>query len=218
MNVCIIPARGGSTRIPGKNKRLFHGKPIVAYSIETALASGLFQHIVVSTDDVDIMRIADQYKETKAVKVHPRLAEHCLDEVGTQEVARAVLLWMMETLLAERYRKQYPAFSDLACVLYATAPLVTPGDLRYGRACLLESMKTRFAFAVGTQPLRDAGAFYWGRIDAFLESQPLVSPYSVMVPMPEHRVCDINVEGEWKEAERKYALVRHEEGNDAAGN
>src|SRR5688572_27060303 len=111
MNVAIIPARGGSTRILRKNIRMFHGKPIIAYSIAAAKESKLFGRIVVSTEDGEIGRMAEGYGATW----YPRGLELTVDEVGTQEVARDVLAWLVE-------QNDIPEY---ACCIYATAPLMS---------------------------------------------------------------------------------------------
>lgn len=181
---CIIPARGGSTRIPHKNRRLFHGKPIIAYSIETARDSGLFDRIIVSTDDRDIAEIAVAY----GAEVEKRSEEMARNEVGTQEVVRDALL----AIEAEP--------NDYVCCVYATAPLMSAADLERG----FEELGTGnyyFTFSVGTQPLCDAAQFYWGDADAFLSREPLIGPLTAMIPIVPERVCDINIESDWFRAE-----------------
>lgn len=193
MSIAIIPARGGSQRIPHKNVREFHGKPIIAYSIESARASGLFDKIIVSTDDVKIARIADNH----GAMIHIRPAALAQDEVGTQEVVKAVL----ETI----GRRAKP--NGYACCIYATAPLMTADDLRRGYNIILKRLAS-FAFSVGTDPLQDAGQWYWGRVSAFLESVPLIDEQTVMVPIDRRRVCDINTEEDWARAEAMFISIR----------
>lgn len=189
--IAIIPARGGSTRIPGKNWKEFHGKPIIQYSIETAQACGLFDRIIVSTDHPKIAEAAD----AAGAHVLWRPARLSVDQVGTQDVARAAL----------------QAFTDVkyACCIYATAPLMTPDDLRMGFAQLRNQEANHdFAMAVGAHPLRDAGQWYLGKAVAFDEQRPLIGPRTVMVPIPEERVCDINTEEDWNEAHRKWTIMQ----------
>jgi CMP-N-acetylneuraminic acid synthetase len=112
VNVAIIPARGGSRRIPKKNIRPFHGRPIIAYSIEAAWNSGLFRNIIVSTDDDEIEREAFN----RGASVFRRVLDD--GERGTQEVAAEVL-------------ESWRGF-DYACCIYATAPMLTAQDLRNG--------------------------------------------------------------------------------------
>ena len=202
MSVCIIPARGGSRRIPNKNIRDFHGKPIIAYSIATAQASGLFSRIIVSTDSEAIGAVAVKY----GAEARMRSAVHLTsDGVGTQEVTAYALV-------------QAGISYGYACCIYATAPLMSADDLRRGLA-ELESADAHsghcdafsFAFSVGTEPLRDAGQFYWGRVKAFLGRVPLISPESLMIPIPDNRVCDINTESDWQRAEQMYAALHQGE-------
>lgn len=190
MKIAIIPARGGSQRIPGKNKRLFHGKPIIQYSIELAKReNSMFDFVIVSTDDPEIRDIATSL----GVTVHERSPELAQNDVGTQAVAAEVVRWAGNMWIPPEY----------ACVIYPTAPMACAADLWRG----LEQVAHKgheFAFSVGTSPLRDAGQWYWGRGWAFTERRPLVSTYSAVVPIAEERVCDINVEAEWRQAEEMY--------------
>lgn len=186
--IAIIPARGGSTRIPMKNIREFHGKPIIVYSIETAKRSGLFSQIIVSTDHGEIAAIA---QAAGAFTVW-RPAAMAKNEVGTQEVAAQVL---------EGFDCK-----ELACVIYPTAPLMTENDLNIGHQQLLQNKgRVDFAMSVGAEPLRDAGQWYFGTCEAFNLRRPLISPRTVMVPIPESRVQDINLEEDWMRAKRLYA-------------
>lgn len=207
--IAIIPARGGSTRIPKKNIRPFHGKPIIAYSIETARASHLFDEIVVSTDDPAIIDVAKKC----GAKVHMRRASLCRDQVGTQEVTRAVLKWWGE---------QHPERAGtIACCIYATAPLMTVADLRRGRE-MLEVSGYAYAYAVGGNdyPFEHAGTFYWGHAAAFLQGlklgqckTPAGSPdeaATVLVHIPANRVCDINTEDDWLRAEAMYQELQEQ--------
>jgi pseudaminic acid cytidylyltransferase len=184
VRLAIIPARGGSVRIPRKNIRPFFGKPIIAYSIELAKASRMFDEIIVSTDDAEIAKVANLYGADALIRPEG------WDEIGTQEVAARVV----EQLTMPRH----------VCVIYATAPLLTVGDLENGWQAMRE-WHPLFAFSVGTEPLRDAGAFYWGEGWAFAKRVPLIGPRTAMVPIPESRVCDINTMEDWRVAERLYA-------------
>lgn len=184
-SICVIPARGGSRRVPGKNIRLFHGKPIIAYSIDCALESGLFDEVLVSTDDIDIARIA----QDRGVNVSWRPDSLAEDNIGTQEVMR----WTLEPNPGYAY----------ACCLYATAPMATPEDLRVGYRVLIAEADYGLAYAVGPD-LSDAGQWYWGTVDAFLRCDDPHDCGAVVVIPPE-RVCDINTEDDWKRAERMYA-------------
>lgn len=193
MNVAIIPARGGSTRIPSKNIRPFLGKPILAYSIETAKASGLFERVYVSTENRMVAAVA---KECGAA-ILERPSELSEDHVGTQEV------------MAYHASNKPTDRGAYLCCIYPTAPLLLPADLRMGLD-LLVSYGADFAFSIGSSPLRDAGAFYWGRRRAFADGNVLFGPNSIMVPLPETRVCDINVEADWQRAQSLYQAANQE--------
>jgi pseudaminic acid cytidylyltransferase len=190
--VCIIPARGGSRRIPRKNIKLFHGKPIIAYSIETARASGLFDQIVVSTDDREIAAVANAY-DAAALMRPASMAE---DIVGTQEVARHAIEAMAGDGLT----------FDFACCIYPTAPMMRTMDL-FNAFEKMKEYGANFAFSVGTEPLQDAGMFYWGMTKSFLERRPLYGPDSIMFPIPAARVCDINFIDDWIKAENLFAKL-----------
>ena len=189
--ICVIPARGGSQRIHKKNIVDFHGKPIIIYSIDGARESGLFDQIVVTTDSGQIADIAHK----AGAHAVWRPAWLAMNEVGTQEVATTTLAMFAPDL-------QYAA-----CV-YPTAPMMTPDDLRRGMALLKNNEAQHdFAMAVGSAPLRDAGQWYIGTAAAFVERRPLISPRTLMVPIPEDRVCDINTDEDLAEAHRMYTLL-----------
>jgi pseudaminic acid cytidylyltransferase len=172
MNVAIIPARGGSRRVPRKNVRDFHGRPIIAYSIEAAKASGLFERVIVSTDDKEIAEVSRFF----GAAVFPREWDN--GDRGTQEVTAEVLRWTGDV--------------DRACCIYATAPMLLPGDLCMGLASLREHP---YAYV--------PGLYYWGRTDAFLSGVPLSE--GVEVQFPAGRYIDINTPEDFEKAERMYA-------------
>lgn len=189
--VCVIPARGGSRRLPRKNAMLFEGKPMVARAIETAQESKCFGEIIVSSDDSIILRIAARHGALP-------LARQWKDPdgaVGTQEVTAKVL-----AQVACSTRKY-------VCCLYPTTPLVTPLDLQVG---LMHAKKSGvyFSMAAGAQPLRDAGAFYIGRAEHFYRGFPLLGIHTRLIILPEERVCDINTQEDWECATRKYRALR----------
>ena len=186
--VAIIPARGGSQRIPRKNVRDFCGRPIIEYSIETAIKSELFDKVVVSTDDEEIGEISR--KAGALVMFRPP----CDGSMGTQEVARLVL-------------HQLPIMSTTACVIYATSPLLLPDDLKDGLAALQEPGR-QFAMSVCDSPLADAGCYYWGWYESFMFGLPLIAPHTAMVPLPADRVCDINTLADWSAATYLYQALR----------
>ena len=225
--VAIIPARGGSKRIPRKNIRPFAGKPIIGYSIEAALQSQLFDRVIVSTDDAEIATVAGSFG---AEVPFLRPAELADDFAGTNAVVKQCLEWLLE--------HNEPV--DFACCLYATAPFVQVKYLRDGYDRLVASGKsyafsvTSFSFpvqrairinedgnvealypemiATRSQDLEeayhDAGQFYWGRADAFLQNVVTFSPASLPVVLPRYLVQDIDTYEDWKRAELMYEALQ----------
>ena len=187
-SIAIIPARGGSVRLPGKNVKPLAGKPVIQYSIELAKASGLFDEIIVSTDDVGIGMTA------RLLDADVWQREPDDGTKGTQEVAGDIL---------RKIRKAH-----IACVIYPVAPLLNVGDLHMAYVSLAISTKP-FAFAVGINPLRDAGAFYAGHADAFRRSVKLETN-AEFIFLPDERVCDVNLPEDWEELERKFAALRRQ--------
>ncbi|WP_085710446.1 MULTISPECIES: pseudaminic acid cytidylyltransferase [unclassified Pseudomonas] len=223
-NVAIIPARGGSKRIPRKNLKPFDGVPMIARSIRTALDSGLFDQVVVSTDDEEIAELAQAHG---AQVPFLRPAELADDFTGTAAVIVHAL-------------QQLPHF-DYACCVYATAPLLQARFLRQGLELLEQHPDKSFAFSVTdfgfpvqraltldgqgaltalypefrntrSQDLpaafQDAGQFYWGRSEAWLRGEILYSPASLPVILPRHLVQDIDTAEDWKRAEYLYAALK----------
>lgn len=230
MNVAIIPARGGSKRIPKKNIREFCGIPMIAWSIRAAWASGCFERIIVSTDDEEISAIA---REHGAEVPFLRPAELGSDTATTSQVIRHALEWI------ERSSGVLPT---LACCLYATAPFVQVSDIEHGLA-LLSASDADFAFTVTSfefpvqrairvdvegrvdmlypayyttrsqdlEPaFHDAGQFYWGRSQAWLAEQPIFDSHSLAIRIPHFRVQDIDSEDDWKRAELMFQTLRQE--------
>lgn len=182
--ICVIPARGGSTRIPRKNIKEFHGLPMLAYPIFVAKASKIFNQIIVSSDDDEILAIAKQY----GAEAHKRSVALSQDDVGTQEVMAHVL---------ENY------ISTEACCLYPCTPLLHLRDLIVAHYSLLFH-RNDYVVSVGRNPLRDAGAFYFGYTDAFKSDKPLFGDTTRLYPLPDERVCDINTPEDWARAEMLY--------------
>ena len=226
MKLAIIPARGGSKRIPRKNIRDFLGKPIIAYSIEAAQKCGLFDHIVVSTDDSEIAEIA---RALGAEAPFIRPASLADDHAGTIPVIQHALNWF------GAQGKQV----DYACCIYATAPFVTAQDLQDGFEILSASSKsfafsvTRFGFPIQRalrisgegieafspefndtrsqdleEAFHDAGQFYWGRGTAFLGNERLFSHASLPVILPQYRVQDIDTIEDWERAEIMHEVLQ----------
>jgi pseudaminic acid cytidylyltransferase len=185
--VCIIPARGGSVRIPGKNIKPFHGKPIIEYSIETAQRSMLFDDIIVSTDDAEIARIARK----AGASVFWRKGTDDGTK-GTQEVAADVL-------------REKPA--GLACVLYATAPLLNAWHLIGAyRRLVAHPNALSFVYSVDWRSV-DIGGYYWGWGAAFVAGDDLQRRGTPVV-LEEKYCCDINTPEDWARAESMYDALR----------
>lgn len=180
MRVAIIPARGGSVRVPRKNVREFRGKPMLAYPLEAAKASGLFDLITVSTDDAEIAAVSFTHGAT----VIPRPFDD--GSMGTQELAARVL---------DRLELQGAA----ACVIYPCTPMLTAEDLKAGWQRLLSPEARCFVRSVGPDG-EDAGAFYFGWIRAFRDRRPLDAFNTADHVLPAERVIDINTEADWSRA------------------
>lgn len=190
--VCIIPARGGSRRIPRKNIKLFHGKPIIAYSIETAKESGLFEKVYVSTEDEGIADISRKYGAT----IYHRQEDMAHDEIGTQEVVRACLQGL--NYLHEREPDAGVPNYQYACCMYACAPLMTPMDLKLG-----------YARMDGTAPyVYVDGYYYWGFVQSFLNQTPVEN--GLRQYLPSERWIDVNTPEDWEKAEAMYAALHPE--------
>lgn len=190
MKLAIIPAKGTSRRIPGKNIREFHGKPIIAYSIQAAqqaIARGAFDRIVVSTDDYEVGHVAHEY----GADVILRRKALCADEVGTQEVAYEAAEMMRATHV---------------CCIYATAPMVQAQDLVAG----MDSLGDRYYYAagIGLDPLRDAGQFYCSDVSAMRDKRVLYRDSTRLVIVPRERVCDINTQADWDRALAMYSTMQ----------
>ncbi|MEM8878149.1 MAG: pseudaminic acid cytidylyltransferase [Pseudomonadota bacterium] len=225
-NTAIIPARGGSKRIPRKNIMPFLGKPMIGWSIEAAIDSGLFDRIIVSTDDPEIAETAKNFGAQVPFMRPPHLSD---DHTPTVPVIAHALHWLSEN--------QGETEAGLVCCLYATAPFIEAQDLVSARALLIESDAdyalpvTSFAFPIEravdlsadnwltmrnpensqtrSQDLReayhDAGQFYWGRQSAWAEQRPVLGGDAVGLPIPRTRVQDIDTPEDWARAE---ALMR----------
>lgn len=220
MRLAVIPARGGSKRIPHKNIKEFCGKPIIAWSIEAALNSGCFDRVIVSTDDAEI---ADVAREWGAEVPFMRPEELSDDYTGTVPVIRHAIEWFEERGLNFEY----------VCCIYATAPFVTAEDIQKGFE-ILTSTGSAYAFSVTSfgfpiqravrittdghlemfypehmqtrsqdleEVYHDAGQFYWGLSDAWKEEKILFSQEASPVILPRYRVQDIDTPEDWIRAE-----------------
>lgn len=221
-NLCIIPARGGSKRIPRKNVRPFLGKPMLAYSIETAKRTGLFDEIMVSTDDDEIVEVAKHYGASVPFM---RSAEAASDYSTTAEVLKEVLA---------NYQKLGKEF-DYFCCFYATAPLVQSQDVISAFEKLQNSdfscvfPVVQFSYPIwrcldlaedGTmtrhwpeydksrsqdlpKEYHDTGTFYWYKTKEWLAGIKKMGGIEV----DETTIQDIDTETDWKMAEMKYHLL-----------
>lgn len=226
--IAIIPARGGSKRIPKKNIRMFCGRPMIAWPIEAAIKSELFDRIIVSTDDELIAQVAREHgAETPFLRPH----ELSDDYTGTNAVVKHCLQWL------EKHEQQ----PDYACCIYATAPFLQPKYLSEGFNTL-KKCKCTFAFSVTSFPFpiqrsirirqdgymepifpesvpkrsqdleeayHDAGQFYWGSAESFLLDKPLFAQESMPVILPRFLVQDIDTLEDWKRAELMYEASVH---------
>lgn len=227
MKVAVIPARGGSKRIPRKNIKPFCGQPMIAWSIETALASRCFDRVIVSTDDDEIATIATAIGAEAPFRRPPELSH---DEAGTMPV--------MEHALASLSLQQ--AGLTHACCIYPTAPFIRQEDLRQGLDLLIASDRD-YAFTVTSfgypiqralrldeqgrvsmfepahartrsqdleEAFHDAGQFYWGKAIAWLEQRPVFSKQSIALRLPRYRVQDIDTPEDWIRAEWMFRQLR----------
>ena len=225
-NLAIIPARGGSKRIPRKNIREFLGKPVMAYSIHAALESKLFDEVMVSTEDPEIAEAAVKY----GAKVpFFRSEENANDFATTVDVLLEVL---------DEYAKQNTRF-EYGCCLYPAAPFTRPDQLKKGFDLLKEKKadcvfpvvafshpvwrgfrtdgngRAQFLFPehadTRTQDLErvyhDAGQWYWFSTEALLAGNKLFTDKTYTIELPGTEVQDIDHETDWALAEMKYRLI-----------
>ena len=183
--ICVIPAKGHSTRIPEKNRKLFHGKPILAYSIEAAQQSEIFNRIVVSTDDAQIANLAYEY----GASAWKRTAELCTDDIGPNQVTAHVI-------------RAYPTHK-WACCIYPCAPLITPDDLREAARIAQENQETPYSYVYAE------GQFYYGLAKHFVTDP---DNFENSYRMESRRYIDINTQEDWDRAEKLRARCSHDEG------
>jgi pseudaminic acid cytidylyltransferase len=229
MNIAIIPARGGSKRIPRKNIKQFAGLPMIAHAIRAARECGVCDRVIVSTDDEEIAAIAREHGAETPFLRPPELAN---DYAGTMEVVQHAIA-TLDT--EENCCPQY------VCCLYATAPFVTAGllrsaleALRLGTHSYVFTVST-FGFPIqralrltadgGLEPMypeyrftrsqdleeayQDAGQFYWGKTAAWKTGEMLYSPAATPVVVPRHLVQDIDTPEDWDRAEWLYQAWQH---------
>jgi len=226
MQVAVIPARGGSKRIPRKNIKSFCGKPIIAWPIETAIESGLFDRILVSTDDQEIADVAQAFGAEVPFMRPAKLAN---DYAVTTEVIGHSISWMQ----SQNWKL------DAVCCIYPTAATVQKVDLQRG----LEGLRsgtwayafsvTEYAFPIFraikenidggvemyfsecslkrsqdiTTALHDAGQFYWGKPEAWCNNQKIFDKHSMPIHIPRWCVQDIDTNEDWIGAELSFKMI-----------
>lgn len=227
MRLAVIPARGGSKRIPRKNIKPFAGKPMIAWSIAAALESKCFDVVAISTDDAEIAEVARGYG---AEIPFMRPLELSDDRTGTIPVVRHAVEW---------YFQQGAAPSEVCC-LYATAPFIRAADIRLGLDVLTRS-QANYAFTVTTYPspiqrafrltgegrvemfhpelyntrsqelevaYHDAAQFYWGRASAWLAEERVFGASASVVVLPRYRVQDIDTQEDWVMAQYLFEVLK----------
>lgn len=227
MIVAVIPARGGSKRIPKKNIKEFFGKPIISYSIRAAIDSQLFDKVIVSTDCDNIARAAIKYG---AEVPFMRPKELSGDFLGTHEVVGHALTWL----------EDFGDIVDYACCIYATAPMIEESDLIKGYDLIkTEKWKaviaaTKYAFPVfrsfkklpngglemvfpehyesRSQDLpevyHDAGQFYWAKAQEWKDKPGGFSENNTIIELPNYLVQDIDTIEDWSRAEQIYEYYK----------
>ena len=227
MKIAIIPARGGSKRIPRKNIKDFFGKPLIAYSIEAAKKTKLFDKIIVSTDDEEIASIAKSYG-AEILKRPKELADDFTPTIPV--IAHAITSTCKDLSKIE-----------LVCCIYATAPFVQAQYIKEAYKKLIKQKNdycfsaTSFAFPIQRaiklqeesvemfypehfntrsqdleEAYHDAGQFYWGTPKAWCEGEPVFSNKSSVVLLPRYLVQDIDTLEDWKRAELMYKVLQNE--------
>ncbi|MET3053301.1 pseudaminic acid cytidylyltransferase [Pseudomonas alkylphenolica] len=227
MKLAIIPARGGSKRIPRKNIKLFCGQPMIAWSIQAALKSGCFDQVIVSTDDSEIAEVALRFGAQVPFMRPQSLAD---DHTGTLPVIHHAIDSCAEMGF----------HATQVCCIYATAPFLTANDIVRGLA-LSEHPEVAYAFTATTyafpiqralklhssggvemfnpecfetrsqdleEAFHDAGQFYWGKAASWQRELPFFTPQSRPVLLPRHRVQDIDTLEDWVRAEWMFKAMQ----------
>ncbi len=226
MNVAIIPARGGSKRIPRKNIKNFMGKPMMAYSVKAAIDSGCFDRIIVSTDDIEMAQVAKSLG-AEVPFIRPDFLSN--DQAATVPVIKHALQYLIEQ--GENV--------EIACCIYATAPFIRAKDLEKAFNKLKTSdqdyclsvtsyqypiqrslkliangsieMLYPENYLVRSQDLEeayhDAGQFYFGRCDAWLQEKSILANGSIPFVLPRKRVQDIDTPEDWEQAEMMFKVI-----------
>jgi pseudaminic acid cytidylyltransferase len=221
MNICVIPARGGSKRIPRKNIKSFCGQPMIAYSIVSALESKIFDHIIVSTDDDEIAEVSLKYGASVPFIRPENLSD---DYTTTTDVIAHALSWVQKNIGNVKF----------VCALYATAPFTTSKDLisayeeiSKNKDCHVVFPIVEFDFPIQRaikltddgsvkmfQPkhlltrsqdlekaYHDAGQFYWMKSEFIGSNTPIFSDIARTIKIPHYRVQDIDTNDDWIRAE-----------------
>ena len=227
MKLCVIPARGGSKRIPKKNIKMFCGKPIIQWSIEAALESNCFDRVIVSTDSEEISTIS---KALGAEVPFIRPSNLSDDFTATAPVINHAIQYMSQNFQSV----------ELACCIYATAPFIEASYIQDGLRKIIEN-EANFSFSVTTFPFpiqraiklnkknksemffpenlnkrsqdledsfHDAGQFYWGKSSAWLEGKRMFEDNSIPIIIPRHKVQDIDNEEDWIRAEIMFKAIQ----------
>ena len=229
MNICVIPARGGSKRIPRKNIKPFLGRPIIACSIEAAIQSNCFDQIIVSTDDDEIAQVSQSYGAQVPFTRPEKLSD---DHTGTVPVVKHAIQWLED-------RGKH---IENVCCLYATAPFIN-SDAIFKAFQHWQGTTFDYCFSVTSFPFpiqravkttntgglemfhsehlntrsqdleeayHDAGQFYWGKCQAFKEEIPIFSEAAIPYFLPRYLVQDIDTEEDWVRAELMYRVLKEE--------
>ncbi len=224
--VGILPARGGSKRIPRKNVKPFRGRPLIGHAVETMLDSEVFDRVVVTTDDDEVATIAEAAGAEAPFRRPPELSD---DATGTGAVIRHAIA---------EVERDGPL--DEICLVYPTAVFITADDLRSALARLRAEPELQYVFSATTFPapieralqvgpdgrasmlrpehlltrsqdleerFHDVGQFYWGRRQAWVEAVPVMTGRSVLHEIPRWRVQDIDTPEDWRRAEVLHELI-----------
>lgn len=228
MKVAIIPARGGSKRIPRKNVRIFCGQPLIAFSILAAKNCGLFDHVIVSTDDEQIRSIANRYGAETPFLRPLELAD---DLATTVPVINHAVSWI----------QRHMGKVEHACCIYATAPFIQAKALCESYDMLISKKVGGYVFSATTMPFpiqrafkvkpdgfvemfepnnyntrsqdldeayQDAGQFYWGSAETYNSEKIFFSTDSMAYELPRHMVQDIDTPEDWRRAELMYEVLK----------
>jgi pseudaminic acid cytidylyltransferase len=227
VKIAVIPARGGSKRIPRKNVKPFAGLPMIAHSLRAAREALLFDHVFVSSEDDEILAVGTEHGGEPLRRPEELAGDH----VATIPVIRHAVQW------AEAQGWEL----DGVCCIYATAPFVQADDLRCGWETLRDQGMD-FAFSATTFPypvfrgllregqgvrmifpehfptrsqdlpeaIHDAGQFYWGTARAWKEEERLFTERAAPIMLPRHRVQDIDTPEDWQRAELIWRMLNDE--------